>query len=58
MPFLGQRAKRFAEHGEIGCVQSEFPGLCLEELPTCPDDVANVNILQQFVPLTAQKIIA
>jgi hypothetical protein len=45
VPFLGQRAKGFTEHGEIGYLQSEFPGLCLEELPTCPDDVANVNIL-------------
>jgi hypothetical protein len=54
VPLLGQRAKGFTEYGEIGYLQSEFPGFCSEELPACPDNVADVDILQQFVPLAAQ----
>ena len=50
--------KGFAEDGEIGHLQSEFPGFCAEELPLHSDNVANIDILKKFVPLPAQEVIA
>jgi hypothetical protein len=58
VPLLWQRTKGFAEHNKIGYLQSEFSGLCAEESPSGPDDVANINILKKLVSLLAQEVVA